>query len=375
MKTYFAPPERANIQEIKREMEIISRSPIFNGLLTTASGLFAVLNEHRQVLAVNEAYLEYLGTDKVEEILGLRPGETLNCVYSQEMDGGCGTSKYCSSCGAAISIVSALAGDRPLERKCALTAKKDSKEYHLCLRVRSHLFTFDGEKFIFIFLQDITVSERLASLERVFFHDVNNLLTNLSFSVSLLEMDAPQNTAKLLEIVKQTTHRLASEFTIQRTLSKEKYDDYRAYFQEFSIRDAIDELQKSLSNHPAMKGKTLTISQAIPVEKIRTDLSLFLRILSNMAINALEASDEGEEVKLYFEMKNNELSFCVWNKKYMPEDVSLRIFQRHFSTKNEAGRGLGTYSMKLFGEEILGGKVSFATSPAEGTVFRFSLSV
>jgi len=375
MKTYFAPPERVDHCEIKREMDIISRSPIFNGLLITASGSFAVLNEHRQVIAVNEAYLEFLGTKNAEDILGLRPGETLRCVHSGEMEGGCGTSESCSSCGAAISIVTALAGDTPMERKCALTMKINSHERNLCLRVRSHLFEFDGEKFIFIFLQDITVSERLASLERVFFHDVNNLLSNLSLSVGLLEMDGSQPSSKLLDIIKQTTQRLSDEFMIQRTLSKEKYSDYQLYFQECVLASVIDELQKNLANHPAFRGKTLNISKAIPVEKIRTDLSLLLRILTNMVVNALEASDEGEEVKLYFEKTNNQLAFCVWNKKPIPEDVSIRIFQRHFSTKTEAGRGLGTYSMKLFGEEILGGKVSFKTSPENGTVFRFCLTI
>lgn len=40
----------------------------------------------------------------------------------------------------------------------------------------------------------------------------------------------------------------------------------------------------------------------------------------------------------------------------------LRIFQRSFSTKGAKGRGLGTYSMKLFGETYLGGQVSFRSS-------------
>ena len=51
----------------------------------------------------------------------------------------------------------------------------------------------------------------------------------------------------------------------------------------------------------------------------------------------------------------------------------MRIFQRYYSTKGEPGRGLGTYSMKLFGEQYLGGEVRFDTSESEGTVFSLRL--
>jgi sensor histidine kinase regulating citrate/malate metabolism len=53
-------------------------------------------------------------------------------------------------------------------------------------------------------------------------------------------------------------------------------------------------------------------------------------------------------------------------------EISNRLFQRNFSTKSEAGRGIGTYSMKLFGEKVLGGKVSFTSSEEDGTLFKFS---
>jgi sensor histidine kinase regulating citrate/malate metabolism len=65
----------------------------------------------------------------------------------------------------------------------------------------------------------------------------------------------------------------------------------------------------------------------------------------------------------------------VWNVGEISKDVTKRIFQRNFSTKEEAGRGIGTYSMKLLGEEFLGGQVNFTTSKKEGTVFRFTYPV
>ena len=38
-----------------------------------------------------------------------------------------------------------------------------------------------------------------------------------------------------------------------------------------------------------------------------------------------------------------------------------------------AGRGIGTYSIRLLGERYLGGRVSFDSTPEAGTTFRIHL--
>ena len=58
--------------------------------------------------------------------------------------------------------------------------------------------------------------------------------------------------------------------------------------------------------------------------------------------------------------------------KNFTKEAGSRIFQRNFSTKEQDGRGIGTFSMKLFGEKILGGQVSFTTSKTGGTTFKFA---
>jgi sensor histidine kinase regulating citrate/malate metabolism len=41
--------------------------------------------------------------------------------------------------------------------------------------------------------------------------------------------------------------------------------------------------------------------------------------------------------------------------------------------KEGLGRGVGTYSMKLFGEDVLGGTADCSSSEREGTIFSFRL--
>ena len=84
--------------------------------------------------------------------------------------------------------------------------------------------------------------------------------------------------------------------------------------------------------------------------------------------NALEATPEGGEVRVWCERDETRAVFRVWNEGELPASTRRRLFERYFTTKGGAGRGLGTYSMKLIGERCLGGEVGFDTS-SEGTTF------
>ncbi len=370
--TNFAPAERASEEELATEIKIVSKNPLVSGLLHSISGLLAVLNEHRQIVALNDSFLQMLGIDDPLKALGLRQGEALQCVHAHDEPAGCGTTKYCSTCGAAIAIVSSLGQDKPVEKICALTANRGGEDVDIALLVKSHPIEIDKKKFLLIFLQDITQQQQRAAIERTFFHDVNNMLSILVGTSQLLVVEEP---SELANTVHQASLRLMKEVAIQRCLSQSESSDYLPVWLDITTGKILEELHSFFANHPVAIGKNISISENYPVVSFKIDLSLLLRVLCNMIINALEATTENGEVKIWLEYKNNFLSFCVWNKQEIPQDVTKRIFQRNFSTKEEAGRGIGSYSMKLLGEKILGGKVSFTTSKKEGTIFRFTYPV
>ena len=370
MDTYFAPAERANEKEIVAEIEIVSKNPLVSGLLHSISGLLAVLDEHRQIIALNDSFLQMLGIDDPTKALGLRPGEVLQCIHAHGEPAGCGTTKFCSTCGAAIAIVSSLGQDKPVERICALSANRGDKGVDIALLVRSHPIKIDKKKFLLLFLQDITQLQQRAALERTFFHDVNNMLTML---VGASELFAEDNPSELAKNIHQASLRLHKEIAIQQCLSQSETYNYQPMRHEITPEQTLAELQSFFANHPVAYKKKIEFQENYPDVSVNTDLSLLLRILCNMVINALEATRENGVVKIWIEHEGNLLSFCVWNAQEIPQEIANRIFQRNFSTKEQAGRGIGTFSMKLFGEKILGGQVNFTTSQEEGTVFKFSL--
>ena len=373
MDTYFASAERTDKKKLASEIKMVTESQVISTLLLSVGGLVAILDENRQILAINDSFLKLLGITDPSEILGLRPGEALKCINCNKEPGGCGTTKFCSTCGTAIAIVASLKENKPSERLCALTFFSEGKAVDIALSVKSQPIKMNDTTILLLFLKDITSEQQRAALERTFFHDINNMLSGLLGTSELLLLE--NNKSDIVKSIHESSLRLMREIDIQKCLLQSGTKGYRPFWQTLDVAQVMDELKSNFKNHHATKNKTIIFQPITSSLSVKTDVSLLLRILSNMLTNALEATEENGTVKFWLNNENNFLTFFVWNRQSIPKDISRRIFQRNFSTKEGSGRGIGTYSMKLFGNQILGGKINFTTSEKDGTVFTLSLPV
>ncbi len=370
--TYFAPPERRSGTDLDADVRRVVSNDFINGLMSIANGLLAVLNDKRQVVALNDAFVKLLGVEDIGTVLGLRPGELVNCVHAHEMPGGCGTSEYCATCGAVVSIMAAMETRKPQERTCALTIEKDNQQVDLYFSVRSCPVTLGDGLYVLLFLQDITLQQHRACLDRTFYHDINNILCALIGKSELISRHTQPTEDKLKEL-HHIVMRIAQEIAIQSELQKSLDASYKPLYSDVSVNDILTDLREIFDDHPLTAHRRFEVSPVSSDVVFSTDFHLVSRILINMVTNALEATPEGKAVTLSIEPLHNAVSFRVWNPGAIPEAIALRVFQRNFSTKEKMGRGFGTYSMKLFGEKVLGGMVSFTTSEADGTTFSFTL--
>lgn len=368
MDTCFAPAERASDDLLREEIERVAGNPIMQELLHNISGLIAVLDQHRQVIAINDSFLETFGISDSASVLGLRLGEVLGCIHCHEEPNGCGTTKYCSTCGAAIAMVSTLVDDKPVEKICSLVMQKGEATAEMAILVRASPLRIEEKKHILLFLQDITLDHMRMAMERTFFHDMDNMFTGLLGASQFL---LRQDDSELVRIIHRSARMLYREIEIQKCLFKNNFCDYRICRDDTTAQELLTEINGVFSRHQAAAGKDLLITDSAPGETVKTDKALTLRVMSNMVLNALEATEAQGSVKMWFEQRRDGLLFRVWNDKAIPEDVQLRIFQRSFSTKEGNGRGVGTYSMQLLGEKLLGGKVSFTSTKQDGTIFSF----
>ncbi|MGL1931170.1 MAG: HAMP domain-containing histidine kinase [Desulfotalea sp.] len=373
-ETYFATAQRSTNNQINEEIKIIAESSLIDNLMTIVGGLFAVLDENRQIVTINHAMLKMLDVDNVEDILGCRPGEAFHCIHSSGFPNGCGTTKGCRTCGAVIAIVSCLELDEPVEKICVAKVYKDGNSHNLYLGVRAAPIILSGSRFVLLFLQDLSAQQEIATLERVFFHDVNNMLTSLMGYSELLTLNCEGETLENALCVKRSANSLCREVALQRIISQGELSEFEHVEKEISVNSIVIEICNSLKHHPVGQEKTLSVFLLDQDKTIVSDQYLIEKILINMILNAFEASCEGETVKVSAEiLSQEEIVFAVWNNAVIHDDVKQRLFQKNFSTKNKKGRGLGTYSMKLFGEEILKGQVYFSSEEGKGTTFNLKI--
>jgi len=373
LPTFFAPAERSSPEHLRQEIGAVSHHPVIDALLLAMGGLLAVLNEQRQVLALNERLLHTLGIADPEAFLGLRLGEAVECIHAHDGPGGCATSEYCRNCGAAVAQVLSLEQDKPVERVCAIDTQHDGVAGHLFFHIRACPLLLERRRLLLVLLQDISQQQRLATLEHAGFHDLNNTLTGLLGISAELAETASGEAAADARSVHRLVERLNREIQLQRSLSNSRFQDIVAVPTVVPVAGLLADLREMCARHPAARGRRIEMNDGAPAVELQIDPSLLLRVLSNMLINALEATPEGQGVRLAVRPTSGAIEFLVWNPTAIPADTARRIFQRNFSTKATVGRGLGTYSMRLLGEQVLGGRVSFSTSEAAGTEFRLQL--
>ncbi len=372
-ETWFAPAVRASAEQVSREARLVAESPVTETLLQLVDGLLAILNEQRQIIGVNRALAAHLGIDDELDACGLRHGEAMRCVHADEEPAGCGTTRHCSSCGAAIAIVTSLAQNETVERTCAIERGTGAGPQDLYFRVRAAPVSVRGQRLVLLFLDDITREQELATMERVFFHDVNNVLQYLMGTIDLGMLGRRGDPTALLASLRQIAERLASELNIQRSLLTHEDCTYEPARLDVPVAALVDELAACFKAVESGRKRVLRVASEFADEHIVTDRTLVHRVVGNMFTNALEASREGEEIRLTARRRGDHLRLEVWNGAVIDDATARRVFQRNFSTKGSVGRGLGTYSMKLFGERVLGGKVGFESSPGCGTTFWLEL--
>jgi len=371
MDTYFAPAQRTERRKFTNQLDTISHNPIMDALLKTAAGVLVVLNEDRQIVALNHAFLKGIGLKDAEEALGLRLGESLHCVHAFEKPNGCGTTESCVSCGAAIAMMAAITEDKTQEKLCALLSDKNGTIANTCLVIKAQPIRLENNRWILIYAQDVTQQQFWINLERIFFHDINNVLTALYGNVQLLEMNLPENDE--VGSLKTGIERIIREIEMQKTFSLNKQEGINIVCKKVTLGEILQEVRLIFTGHRSSFGKHIQEDRPEQEIVLHTDPILVSRILGNMVINAFEASDRDETIYLTTHVASDCVSWEVRNNCHIPSQIQKRIFQRHFSTKPGEGRGMGTYSMKLFGEKYLHGKVSFISSKEGGTVFTFNL--
>ncbi|MCL5027929.1 MAG: ATP-binding protein [Bacteroidetes bacterium] len=356
---------RLSIEDFNFQKKSFSEKNLFTEILDSTPDYLVVLNQQRQIVYSNQAFKNLLTKVNDDSFYGKRPGEVLNCQRAFINPEGCGTTEFCTTCGALKVILSSLKGEEDVQ-ECRIIQKETNEA--LDLRVWAKPLNIDGQVYSVFTFVDISHEKRRLALERIFFHDVLNTANGLKSYVNLLNDSSFEEIKEMEPIASALVFRLLEEIKAQRDLMLAENQELAINLQFCNSKKIINDLINLYKNQSISEEKVIEVDNDFKSIEFISDEILISRVLSNMIKNALESITVEKKIKIGCNLLNNKIQFFVHNPGFIPMETQYQIFQRSFSTKG-VGRGLGTYSMKLITERYLKGKIYFNSSEENGTTF------
>ena len=226
-------------------------------------------------------------------------------------------------------------------------------------------------------IQDITDRKDADNLrediERITRHDLKSPLTGI-ISLPQLRMAKENITVEqkeLLKMIEEAGYNMLR--MIDNSLSLYKMEKCTYQFEPKSI-DLVPIIKKIIAEELGLiKSKRVLVSTLFnnnaenPAESfmVSGENLLCYTMLSNLIVNAVEASPEGGKVRISL-IEKRAAMIEIHNKGAVPENIQNRFFEKYATHGKQGGTGLGTYSAKLM-VETQGGNIKMSTSEKNGT--------
>ena len=369
--TYFATPGRDTKDDFARKAAIVRNSTLLTAALDAIPGMVMILNQHRQIVAVNRAMVRVLEMAS-DDLLEKRLGEVIGCVRPRgrtRMDAG------------RVAIVSLAEPSMPSWKarrrtprssaNAASSRNRPSGGGALDLRVAATPMEVDDERFILVAVDDISQPNRMAVLQRVFFHDVLNTAGCIAGYADYLakEHAAVDEVSALLTYLSE---QLIEEINAQRDLVLAEAGDLALQVDMLTTRRYWTTCGHNMARVPSLRS---TDRSANGLERHRLDRP------------AAADADPGKHAQERFGgharrwqrhdgLPRSRRAGGVCGHQsgcHARAGATADCFSDRSARKGSPAAAVGTYSMKLLGERYLGGQVDFVSQPPEGTTFTLTI--
>jgi signal transduction histidine kinase len=341
-----------------------------DNVFVNASLNFLIFNEDLNFVFGNKKMIEELGYSKPEDIIGLRPGEILRCTILEEYN--CGGHEFCKYCNTPQLIRKSKE-----TKKCEkadvrlLVRNRDGQKQAQDLEISASMFLFGDEKFFLLTIEDVSAAKRKEQLERVFFHDILNKAGGVDGLLEIADMMDDEERMETLDLTRRGMKELLDDIKFQQEFIRAEKGVLAVNKKELQSAEILENIKADFIHHSIAKNNNIKILPDSIDVRFMADPVVLNRVLTNLVKNALEATPNSDMVTLGSYIEDGNIAIKVNNTAIISPEIQSQIFSPSFSTKG-TGRGLGTYSVKIFTERYLGGAVNLISTEKQGTTFTIS---
>ncbi|AEX86248.1 PAS domain S-box [Marinitoga piezophila KA3] len=237
------------------------------------------------------------------------------------------------------------------------------------------IVTFDDVTENYKMEKEIARREKLAAIGEMtarVAHEIKNPLTIIGGFVNRMmkKLDNPEKIKQYSNIIKDELERLES---IVSEILEFSRGSRIPTFEIVDMNEMIDEIIIMYHDFLSQKNLDLKFEKMFDKIEVKCDRSRVKQVLINLIKNAIEATNDGDYIKIKTGYENNYAFFEIENNgDPIPEDVQQKIFSPFFTTKVQ-GTGLGLPICKKIIEEEHKGKLYLVKSDEQSTVFRFEI--
>lgn len=200
--------------------------------------------------------------------------------------------------------------------------------------------------------------------DRIINHDLKNIMSSLIILPDLiLAKETPRaDQLELLKEIKARSTRMLQLINANIALQKIEAGSYSLMNKRLDLYKILNEI---VSQHTRL-AEFSKLTFQIDLESIQHkesnaffvsgDETLVHSILSNLILNAIEASPVGEKIRINLR-ENDFCEIYIRNRGEVPKEIRKTFFNQYITSGKEHGTGIGTYSAMLMAK-ALGGDIT-----------------
>ncbi len=198
-------------------------------------------------------------------------------------------------------------------------------------------------------------------------HDMRNPIANiLSISNMLLDRQIQPEDERWIDLIHHLAQRLERQVRSSSDMAKMEAGSYQLQTECFNLITLIYQVVRAASGSASRREVNLQVyHQGQPIEEdeitleIEADRFYIEQVVTNLLVNALEASPKETEVKVNIE-QDQQVRIQMTNTGAVPSEIRDRLFEKNITSGKKEGHGLGTYIARLIARQH-GGNIVFKT--------------